>query len=206
MLKILTVIAMMSSLSIPVVSLFHDCQMEDGTGNIKSSALIQKHRKKIILIGNIWLLLSIVFWFYISMMSPINALRKTLTYQSASKFVILCNISMFILGMIMFTGIAGIFAGFLSYFRYHITTNKRIILLVICLLPAFLIIAGSIIHPQLNISSNDSLLIIKTGILVCSCSWLINGITIIFGRHFLAFSSDFAKILISLSKRRTSTG
>jgi hypothetical protein len=194
----------LSFFSIPAISIVQNNRLEDGTVNAKYSSFINKHGKKVILIGNVCLLFGIGFWFYISMLLSIDALNKAMAdKQPISQFAIRCIVSLFLVGMIMFTGIAGAFVGCLSAFQYNITRKKRIILLIICLLPAFLTIADLIIQPQFSPSSNDYWLIIKLGLLYSSITWLSNGITIIFGKHFLTFASVAAKKILSFQKHRS---
>jgi hypothetical protein len=206
MIEMLTTITLvLSILGTLAISIVHDHYSEDGAENAKQPSFIGKHGKKITLIGNVFLFFWIGFLFYISMLLPIDTLHKAMAdKQPISQFAVHCIISLFLVGMIMFTGVAGAFAGCLSVFQYHITRKKRIVLLIICLLPAFLTVANLIIKPQFGLFSADSWPIIKLGLLYSSIAWLFNGTTIIFDKHFLTLASVAAKKLLPEKHHRIS--
>jgi len=85
--------------------------------------------------------------------------------------------------MIICSGFLGVFIGLLSVFQSNLTKVKRIILLVISLLPIiFTILLLLINHTK---EPADSWSTIKLGLGASFGCWLINGPAIVIGKHFL---------------------
>ena len=168
----------------------------------KQSSFFSKHGKIISWIGNIFLFFWIGLWFYLSMSIPSQSLSKLLREgQTVSGLNMLMALSTCLLGMTTFIGIAGATLGFMSFFQYHITKTKRIVLLIVCLLPIILASVNLIIHHQLGPYSIDDWSIIKLGLLYSSMAWIVNSTTIILGKHIMTLGAmGMCKIIAPLRK------
>jgi len=92
--------------------------------------------------------------------------------------------------MINCSGLAAVLIGVLSIFQSNLTKVKRLILLIICLLPTVFTIIALLIEP-----ADEHRLTIEFGLIyLCSC-WVINGPAVILGRHlFLVFWGIMRKL------------
>jgi len=82
-------------------------------------------------------------------------------------------------GMLMASAWGGVLVGMLSVFQSDITTLKRIVLLVLCLLPAVFAAANlSVAYSEFGWR------VIPLGILVGFPSWLVNGPAVLTGQPF----------------------
>lgn len=90
----------------------------------------------------------------------------------------------------MLWGLCAFWIGLLSYFHKDLTKRKRILLLIICLLPA--------VFTALNLATGPSDIrwdIIKSGLGSLTLCWIFNGPAIITGKHFpLVFHNILRKL------------
>ncbi len=179
----------------------------DNLENTKQPSFFSRHSKVISRIGNLFLLSWIGFWFYLEMLIPVHSLSQLLREgQPVNSSQVCMTLSIWLVGMTVFIGIAGASIGFMSFFQYQITRTKRIVLLIICLLPFALTGANLAIHAKLGLSRSDQWLIIKLGLLFSFVAWLFNGTTIIFGKHFLTFAGIAANKLITKMQKKKPSG
>jgi hypothetical protein len=189
-------------LGILAASIGNNHSLLDKIENAKQPSFFPRHGKTIAWIGNIFLLLWIGYWFYLAMQIPAQSLSTFLGERPhPDNSHIWMVFSTFLVGMTCFSGVAGASAGFMSIFQCNITKRKRIVLLVICLLPASLTVANLIIKPQLGLFSTDSWLIIKLGLLYSFIAWFFNGTTIIFGKHIMILGTMGLHKIIALMKK-----
>jgi hypothetical protein len=87
--------------------------------------------------------------------------------------------------LIIWSGISGFFAGNLSIFQSNITKIKRIILLIVCLLP----IVFTILH-VLTDTTESPWLIVQLCIYCSVGSWIINMPAVLFGKDFFELAGD----------------
>ena len=85
-------------------------------------------------------------------------------------------------GMAMASASGGAMIGIFPVFQRNITRFKRIILLVLCLLPMTFTLLSSVAA-----SSGFGWPVIKVGLTLSSACWVINGPAILTGRSFLQF-------------------
>ena len=138
------------------------------------------------MVGNALLIIFILYLLYLTMYSPVHFLFRLLKAdQPINNFIVRGIFTLFFLSLMEFTGIAGILIGMLSFFQTGITKAKRIILTIICFLPLLFTIAWTLVKPE---PENHSLYIIKLGFRYCAGCWLINGCTILFGKHIGALA------------------
>jgi len=153
----------------------------------KQSKFFAKHKKTIYRIADIFLILVILFgWVTIIYMSTSAALEsimlnRTYNIEPLSESLRFALAS-FLISAIPISGISGVCIGSLSVFYSNITKVKRIILLIISLLPIIFTILLLLIKP----TEEPELfwLTIKLGLGASFGCWLINGPAIIIGKHF----------------------
>ncbi len=92
------------------------------------------------------------------------------------------ELSILLISLIWYSGIAGFFTGLLSVFQKNIKKTKRIILLIISILPIFFTISLLIIWPNENRWST-----IQFGFTPSIFCWFINGPAIILGQPWIKF-------------------
>lgn len=85
----------------------------------------------------------------------------------------------FLISFLIISGLSGFYIGLLSVFQSNLTKAKRVILLVISLLPIIFTILVLLINLR---EPADSWSIIKIGLAGSFCCWLINGPAIIIGK------------------------
>jgi hypothetical protein len=176
-------------------------QTEDGTQITKQPSFINRYGKIITRFGNILILSWIGFLFYINLLIPVDTLHKAMIEkQQISNFAVRSIISMFLSSMIWSVSAGIATASFLTIFLSKITKAKRIFLLIICLLPPAFAGALLLLQPEF-----DAWLIIQIGLLATFTAWLMNGTTIIFGKHFLTFAGIATnKLLTKMQKKKPS--
>lgn len=153
----------------------------------KLSKFFAKHKKTIHKIADIFLISVVVFgWIpIIYMFASISVksilLNRTYNVEPLSESLRFA-LAFFLISAIPISGISVGLIGLLSVFQSNITKAKRIILLIISLLPimftTLLLLTNHIEKPE------DIRLIIKLGLGSLAACWVINGPAIITGKHF----------------------
>jgi len=147
----------------------------------KPSKFFTKHKKTITKIGDIFLISIILLIICLQWFSfPINTALKDfseLPRIGTLELRLICSI--FLITMIICSGTAGGLIGLLSVFRSNLTKAKRIILLIVSLLPLTVTIIALSITTTENLWS-----FIKIGLIYSSTCWIFNGPAIIAGKHF----------------------
>ena len=92
----------------------------------------------------------------------------------------------FLMSAICFSGLSGMLVGLLSVFQSNLTKVKRVILLIIVVLPLASIILALLIDPFEDPSS-----ILKLGLLSSLGCWLVNGPAVLAGRPFFQIINVF---------------
>lgn len=196
------IFAVSMSLGILATSMINLHQLDSELEITKQSSFIDRHSKTISRLGNVLLLLWIGFLFYLSMRIPAQISLKLLKEsQPVGRQQVCYVISTLLWGITGFIGMAGAFAGFLSIFQCHITRTKRIVLLIIFLLPIILTTANLLIRHHLGPSSIDIHLIIQLGLWSSFVILLSNGTTIIFGKHIMILGTMGLHKIIALMKK-----
>jgi len=140
----------------------------------KPSHFFIKHKKTIARIGDIFLILCVLFGWKV-ILGVFNPLSESEIKLESSHYVWWP----FLISSIGISGLSGVLLGDLSVFQSNLTKVKRFILLIICLLPTvFTILALLIGH------SETYWPIIKLGLIYSFICWINNGPAIIIGRHF----------------------
>jgi hypothetical protein len=146
----------------------------------KPSKFFSEHKKTITKIGDIFLIFIILLlclpWFSFLIDTVLKAASEH-DKIGTPELRFICSI--FLILMIASSGIAAGPIGFLSVFRSNLTKAKRIILLIISLLPLIFTIINLLIAPAENLWS-----LVKLGLIYSSTGWIINGPAIITGKHF----------------------
>lgn len=151
---------------------------------------LKKHVRIIIKISNILCICMVLLWSYILLPFVWSDFQDPIESESAQTFIQkLCFMFTFMF-LICWSGISGFFVGLLSVFQSNITKTKRIILLIVCLLP----IVFTIIHMLTDITENH-----WSTIQLClywsAGSWFINMPAVLVGRSFSELLGDILKKL-----------
>jgi hypothetical protein len=111
---------------------------------------------------------------------PDHEPARTVLLQSAWAFLFM--------SLIVWSGISGFFIGLLSVFQSNLTKTKRIILLILCLLPVtFTVLAVLTDIPETRWSIVQLCLYFSAG------SWIVNAPAIIVGKHISTVLSDITR-------------
>ena len=153
----------------------------------KPRKFLTEHKKTTYKIYDIFLIAIVVLeWvptIYMSASIAVESILSNRTYNieplsESLRFAL----AIFLICAIPTSSVSAGLIGILSVFQLNITKAKRIILLVISLLPIiFLILFLFINHPEKPV---DSRLAIKLSLVSLLGCWLINGPAIITGKHF----------------------
>lgn len=151
---------------------------------------LAKHKRHIIKINDILLLCIVLLWFpFLMIDSLIDSVRDAFGSLSAPeprRTMLLQSHLMFLFTLLIFwSGTSGLLVGFLSFFQSNLTKTKRIILLVVCLLP----VAFTVFQIVTDFTEN-TWLIIQLCFYCSAGSWIINAPAIITGSHFFTISSN----------------
>ena len=162
------------------IALSYECKE-----NAEKRGFVCRHKTYFRKTGDMFIACFIIFFCFISMRIPIDYLHKVISQQDQIGLIEIRRISgLFLISFIVCFGAGGCYAGLLSVFQSNLTQLKRIILLIVCLLPLVFTILHFIISPFSNIW-----LLIKLGIMYSSMCWIVNGPSIILGRHWFELSS-----------------
>ena len=144
----------------------------------ESRLFIARHAKTICLVSfGVFLFGVIVFVIYPSALQFSRALTMDgFRRQIELRFAWLA----FLDGMTISSAFGGAVVGLLPVFQRNITRFKRVVLLVLCLLPMVLILLSSVAAP-----SEFGWQVIRSGITFSWACWLVNGPAILTGQPFL---------------------
>lgn len=157
----------------------------------KPSKFFTKHKKRITKIVDVGIICFVLIYSSIMLFFPIAEIFYAVRMPESIRATDLRFAwAAFFLFAIVVSGPSGMFIGILSVFQSNITRIKRIILLIICLLPIVFTVL------ELLISTQDNPRIV---ILICLQnslgSWLVNSPAIITGKHFLPVSWNIMRKL-----------
>ena len=149
----------------------------------KPSEFWTKHKKAITRIADIFLICVVLLWIPLLLGSAVEIFEALSDPEPIRTTSLEFALSVFFLTLICCSGSAGALIGGLSVFQSNLTKTKRIILLVICLLP----IALTVLEILIPITENPW----QTARLCLYWSlgsWIVNAPAIIMGKHFLVVS------------------
>jgi hypothetical protein len=129
----------------------------------------QKHEKRIIKMTNILAICMVLLWSYVLLPIAWVDLKSPIESESTQTFVqhlgFMCTFAF----LTIWSGVSGFRIGLLSVFHSNITIMKRIILLIICLLP----IVFTILQMLTEIIESPSLMV-QNCLFFSAGSWIIN--------------------------------
>ena len=145
-----------------------------------------RHKRDIKKITDLFIICTVLLWF------PLFSVLDVFTVQSESEPTGIMTqqldlVFTFTL-LIVWSGISGFLIGFLSLFRSKITKTKRIILLIVCLLPIVFTVLQILSGAKENLSSTVQLCLLSL-----VGSWIINMPAVIVGRSFFELLGNTAK-------------
>lgn len=157
----------------------------------KPSKFYNKHKKTIGRILDICLTSFVLLYCLIMMSFPVRSIINTLTMPHQFRAEIpRIAWEAFFFQITICSGMSGIFVGLLSVFQSNLTKVKRIILLIISLLPIAFTTLLLLIEPSAKHWST-----IKLGLNCTAGCWIINGPAIIVGKHFVRVAWSALRIL-----------
>lgn len=153
----------------------------------KPSKFFIKHKDIIKKITDICIFCFILIGFFIIIYFPFLHIYHAIIAPEAIRVTDIYLVgSIFLINMLIISSCWGVLIGLLSVFHSNLTKVKRIILLIISLLPimftTLLLLTNHIEKPE------DIRLIIKLGLGSLAGCWIINGPAIITGKHFFRVS------------------
>jgi hypothetical protein len=157
----------------------------------KPSKFLTKHKKAINKIMDVCIICVVLVYCLLLMSFPIiqifDALSAPAPIRATDLQVVL---AFFLMELIISSGFSGLFIGFLSVFQSNLTKVKRIILLIISLLPIAFTTLLLLIEPSAKHWST-----IKLGLNCTAGCWIINGPAILIGKHFFPVSWNIMRKL-----------
>ncbi len=149
----------------------------------KPSKFYNKHKKSIAKILDVFLIIIVVLgWVPILYMSLSIAVEPIFnpSYRPEMRVESFRTaLAFFLIPAIPLSSVSSVLIGILSVFQSNLTKVKRIILLIICLLPSVFTIIALLIEP-----TDKPWSLIKLGLIYSCICWVINGPAIITGKHF----------------------
>jgi len=147
-----------------------------------------RHERAITIIGDIFLVCVVLLWSSL----PLYGVRDIFSALSAPEPIRTISVqtawtALFIF-LITWSGMSGLLVGLLSVFQSNLTKTKRIILLVVCLLP----VVFTVLQVLTGITEN-TWLIVQLCLYSSAGSWIVNAPAIIIGSHFFVVSSNIAR-------------
>ena len=150
----------------------------------------KKHERIIIKISNILCICMVLLWSYILLLPVWGDFRDPIESESARTFIQRSDLMFTFMLLTVWSGISGFFVGLLSVFQSNITKIKRIILLIVCLLP----IVFTILQLLTDITESPWI-IVQLCIYPSAGSWFINMPAVLVGRSFSELLGDILKKL-----------
>lgn len=148
----------------------------------------KKHEKGITKISDILVICMVLLWSYILLPIAWIDLRNPIESESTRTFVQHLGFMCTFIFFTIWSGISGFWIGFLSIFHSNITIIKRIILLIICLLP----IVFTILQMLTEIIESPWL-IVQNCLFFSAGSWIINMPSVLVGRSFFELLGNMSK-------------
>ena len=150
----------------------------------KPSKFFTKHKKIINKVMDVCIICFVLVYCLLLMSFPVRQIFGALYAPQPIRAIDLhFALAFFLMNLIIISGFSGFFIGLLSVFQSNLTKVKRIILVVISLLPIIFTILLLLIN--LTREPADSWSTIKIGLGASFSCWLINGPAIIIGKHFI---------------------
>ncbi len=150
----------------------------------KPSKFFTKQKKTINKIMDVCIICFVLVYCLLLMSFPVRQIFGALHAPQPIRAMDLhFALAFFLMNLIIISGFSGFFIGLLSVFQSNLTKAKRIILVVISLLPIIFTILLLLIN--LTREPADSWSTIKLGLGASFSCWLINGPAIIIGKHFI---------------------
>ena len=155
------------------------------TSNPRIGKFIVKHKRDIKKIIDIFLIYMVLLWSYFPL-SFVWEIFRDLSESESIRTMSLQSDWMFLFSsLIIWSGTSGFFVGCLSVFQSNITKIKRIILLIVCLLP----IVFTVLHVLTGITESPWSTV-QLCIYCSASSWIVNMPAVLFGKDFFELSGN----------------
>ncbi|MBN1358952.1 MAG: hypothetical protein JW993_00085 [Sedimentisphaerales bacterium] len=140
------------------------------------SNFLVRHRGTIARVIDIALIIAVLFWSPL-LFDAIRGFRQARAGATEPPLSLAQALSMSLVMVAVWSGFVAPFLGCLSVFRFRITTPKRIVLLILCLLPMIFATVALLFSPV-----EDRRPVAQLGALVCVPTWIANGSRALTGR------------------------
>ncbi len=154
------------------------------------ATIFVKHRKLIRKLCDIFLICILLFNLLLFMRIAIPVLINNIFNPPSEPEIRAGHVQatwfIFLMSAICFSGLSGMLIGLLSVFQSNLTKVKRVILLIIVVLPLASIISALLIDPY-----EDARSILKLGLLSSFGCLLVNGPAVLAGRPFFQIINVF---------------
>jgi len=152
----------------------------------QQSKFFTKHKKTINKISDICIVCLVLVFCLLLVYVLVIPIIDTLSFPQKIRAIDICfACAPSLILAIPTSGLSGVVIGFLSVFHSNLTKRKRVILLIICLLPLAFTILVFTVTVLLTGDIEEPWLLIKLGLIYSLLCWIINGPAIIIGKHFL---------------------
>lgn len=160
----------------------------------KPSKFFAKHKKTINKVMDVCIICFILAFCLLLMSFPVRQIFDALHAPQPIRAIDFhFALASFLMNLIIISGFSGFFIGLLSVFQSNLTKLKRIILVVISLLPIIFTILFLLINQTEKPAYSWST--IKLGLGASFNCWIINGPAIIVGKHFVRVAWSALRIL-----------
>ncbi len=159
----------------------------------KAGKLIEKRTKRITTILDILIISLTLLWSYILLSFICVVFRTSSKYEPFRPIFQQSDLTITYALLIIWSGQSGLLVGFISFFNSNLTKTKRIILLIVCLLP--------IIFTVLLLLKDNTLgpwSIVQICLYSSAGSWIINTPLIFIGKNIFQVVGDILQKVKSL--------
>jgi hypothetical protein len=148
----------------------------------------KRHEKRFTKITDFLAICMVLLWSYIFLLFVWDDIRNPIESESTQTFIQQLGFMSTFIFLTIWSGISGFWIGLLSIFHSNITTKKRIILLIVCLLPIIFTILQ-----LLTYIIESPWLIIQVCFFFSIGSWIINMPAVIVGKSSFELLGNMVK-------------
>lgn len=151
---------------------------------------LAKHKRAIEKITEIFLICVVLLWSSLPLYGVRGVFSALSTPEPIRKISVQTAWMTLFIFLTVWSGWSGLLVGLLSVFQSNLTKTKRIILLIVCLLP----IAFTVLQVLTGITEN-TWLIVQLCLRCSAGSWIVNAPAIFIGKHFFLVSWNIMRKL-----------
>ena len=139
-----------------------------------------RHKKGITKILDIFVISMVLIWFSLPLYGVRDVFEALSNPEPVRTTLLQSAWSFLFISLIIWSGWSGLFIGFLSVFQSNLTKARRIILLIVCLLPVAFTLLGVLMGMKTSLWITIQICLFSSIL-----SWIVNVPAIIVGKHFI---------------------